>query len=105
MKDAAVAGEDPRFYEHGGIDLQGTVRAAVTTATGRETQGGSSIAQQYVKNVRVQECERMATDEEERAGCYDKVTETTHRPQAQGDAPRDRRREALQRRTRSCSAT
>ncbi|WP_169053855.1 transglycosylase domain-containing protein [Agromyces sp. H66] len=100
VKDAAVAGEDPRFYEHGGIDLQGTMRAAVTTATGRETQGGSSIAQQYVKNVRVQECERDAatvaledlTDEEqaaltgderfalieeERLGCYDKVTETT----------------------------
>jgi membrane peptidoglycan carboxypeptidase len=77
VKDAAVAGEDPRFYEHGGIDLQGTVRAAVTTATGRETQGGSSIAQQYVKNVRVQECEREAADEEEKSGCYDKVTETT----------------------------
>ncbi|WP_188742980.1 transglycosylase domain-containing protein [Agromyces bauzanensis] len=100
VKDAAVAGEDPRFYEHGGIDLQGTVRAAVTTATGRETQGGSSIAQQYVKNVRVQECEREAatvaledlTDEQrtaltgderfaliedERLGCYDSVTETT----------------------------
>ena len=100
VKDATVAGEDPRFYEHGGIDLQGTVRAAVTTATGRETQGGSSIAQQYVKNVRVQECEGMAdvtaledlTDEErdaltgderhalieqERLGCYDTVTETS----------------------------
>ncbi|MDQ0575776.1 transglycosylase domain-containing protein [Agromyces albus] len=77
VKDAAVAGEDPRFYEHGGVDLQGTIRAAVTTAAGRETQGGSSIAQQYVKNVRVQECERDAADEEEKAGCYDKVTETT----------------------------
>ena len=100
VKDAAIAGEDPRFYDHGGIDIQGTVRAAVTTATGRETQGGSSIAQQYVKNVRVQECERMAditaledlTEEarvaltgderhalieEERLGCYDTVTETT----------------------------
>jgi membrane peptidoglycan carboxypeptidase len=77
VKDAAVAGEDPRFYDHGGVDLQGTIRAAVTTATGRETQGGSSIAQQYVKNVRVQECEREATTEEEKDGCYDAVTETT----------------------------
>jgi membrane peptidoglycan carboxypeptidase len=100
VKDAAVAGEDPRFYEHGGIDLQGTVRAAVTTATGHQTQGGSSIAQQYVKNVRVQECERDAgttalaglSDDEktaltgdERAAlieqakldCYDTATETT----------------------------
>ncbi|MBM7830160.1 membrane peptidoglycan carboxypeptidase [Agromyces cerinus] len=59
-KDAAIAGEDPRFYDHGGVDLQGTIRAAMTTATGRDTQGGSSIAQQYVKNVRVQECEANA---------------------------------------------
>ncbi|MGR2751438.1 transglycosylase domain-containing protein [Agromyces arachidis] len=77
VKDAAIAGEDPRFYDHNGIDLQGTIRAAATTATGRETQGGSSIAQQYVKNVRVQECERLAADQEERDGCYDAVTETT----------------------------
>ncbi|WP_344369359.1 transglycosylase domain-containing protein [Agromyces tropicus] len=77
VKDAAIAGEDPRFYDHNGVDLQGTIRAAITTATGRETQGGSSIAQQYVKNVRVQECERLAVDETERDGCYDAVTETT----------------------------
>jgi membrane peptidoglycan carboxypeptidase len=77
VKDAAIAGEDPRFYEHSGVDLQGTVRAAATTATGRETQGGSSIAQQYVKNVRVQECERNAASTEEADGCYDSVTETT----------------------------
>ncbi len=77
VKDAAVAGEDPRFYEHGGIDLQGTIRAAATTATGRDTQGGSSIAQQYVKNVRVQVCENEATTSEERDACYGAVTETT----------------------------
>jgi len=100
VKDATIASEDPRFYDHGGIDLQGTIRAAVTTATGRDTQGGSSIAQQYVKNVRVQECEREAATtalegmseeelaaltgdarhaliEEERLSCYDSATETT----------------------------
>ena len=77
VKDAAVAGEDPRFYEHGGIDLQGTIRAAATTATGRDTQGGSSIAQQYVKNIRVQVCEGEAATTEERDACYGAVTETT----------------------------
>ncbi|AWB95810.1 penicillin-binding protein [Agromyces badenianii] len=79
VKDAAIAGEDPRFYDHGGVDLQGTLRAAVTTATGGETQGGSSIAQQYVKNVRVQECEAEAsvtaleglTDDEKAALSFD----------------------------------
>ncbi|QAY73756.1 hypothetical protein ET445_10760 [Agromyces protaetiae] len=97
VKDAAVASEDPRFFDHGGIDLQGTIRAALTTAAGRDTQGGSSLAQQYVKNVRVQECERNAGTEalereeageltvderiaavdEGRLACYDQATETT----------------------------
>lgn len=60
LKDAAVSTEDPRFYEHGGIDLQGTLRAIVKTyiLRGGEVQGGSSITQQYVKNVRVQTCEK-----------------------------------------------
>jgi membrane peptidoglycan carboxypeptidase len=75
-KDAAVAGEDPRFYEHGGIDPQGTLRAAVMTATGRDTQGGSSITQQYVKNVLVQRCELIA-DSAKQDRCYNAVTETT----------------------------
>lgn len=75
-KDAAVAGEDPRFYEHGGVDPQGTLRAAVMTATGRDTQGGSSITQQYVKNVLVQRCE-LLDDAAEQDRCYNSVTETT----------------------------
>ncbi|GAA3863423.1 transglycosylase domain-containing protein [Leifsonia kafniensis] len=75
-KDAAVAGEDPRFYEHGGIDLQGTLRAIATTVSGAETQGGSSITQQYVKNVLVQKCTTLST-QKERDNCYDIATETT----------------------------
>lgn len=75
-KDAAVAGEDPRFFEHGGVDPQGTMRAAIMTATGRDTQGGSSITQQYVKNVLVQRCELM-DDATEQDRCYTQVTETT----------------------------
>ncbi|HEY0248395.1 MAG TPA: biosynthetic peptidoglycan transglycosylase, partial [Gryllotalpicola sp.] len=59
-KDAAVSTEDPRFYEHGGIDVQGTARAMVYTYILKkgEVQGGSSITQQYVKNVRLQTCEK-----------------------------------------------
>jgi membrane peptidoglycan carboxypeptidase len=75
-KDAAVAGEDPRFYEHGGIDLQGTVRAVLRTATGSAIQGGSSITQQYVKNVLVQRCE-VLDDANAIADCYRAATETT----------------------------
>lgn len=75
-KDAAVAGEDPRFFEHGGIDPQGTLRAAITTASGKETQGGSSITQQYVKNVLVQRCE-LLDDAGKQDRCYESVTATT----------------------------
>ena len=76
VKDAAVASEDPRFYEHGGVDLQGTLRAAVTTVVGGEIQGGSSITQQYVKNVLVQRCE-LESDQTSQDRCYDAATETT----------------------------
>jgi membrane peptidoglycan carboxypeptidase len=60
VQDAIIAIEDSRFYEHGGIDLQGTFRAALRTIRG-QTEGGSSISQQYVKNVLVE----SATSEEE----------------------------------------
>ncbi|NNC12967.1 PASTA domain-containing protein [Planctomonas sp. JC2975] len=60
MKDAAISTEDPRFYEHGGIDVQGTFRAIVETGLlHKSTSGGSSITQQYVKNVKVQQCEKQ----------------------------------------------
>lgn len=51
MPHALVSIEDQRFYEHGGIDIKGTVRALLNNSSGGNTQGGSSITQQYVKNV------------------------------------------------------
>ncbi|GAB3795837.1 transglycosylase domain-containing protein [Humibacter antri] len=58
MKDATISTEDPRFYQHGGIDIEGTARAIVLTGLlHKSTSGGSSITQQYVKNVKVQQCE------------------------------------------------
>lgn len=62
LKDAAVATEDPRFYEHGGVDVSGTLRGAVLTALHKSVQGGSSITQQYVKNILVQRCENKQPD-------------------------------------------
>jgi membrane peptidoglycan carboxypeptidase len=76
VQDAAVAGEDPRFLQHGGVDIQGTVRGALSTITGGGTQGGSSITQQYVKNVLVQKCE-VISDPEELDACYEDATETS----------------------------
>ncbi|HEX4788013.1 MAG TPA: transglycosylase domain-containing protein [Actinospica sp.] len=51
VPNALIAIEDSRYYQHGGIDLTGTVRAFFNDAQGGDTQGGSTIAQQYVKNV------------------------------------------------------
>jgi membrane peptidoglycan carboxypeptidase len=58
MQQAQVAIEDNRFYEHGAIDLRGTLRALVSTSQG-VTQGGSSITQQYVRLVLVEEAEML----------------------------------------------
>ena len=64
MYDAILSSEDPRFYQHGGVDLIGTSRALLQNLRGGgETQGGSSISQQYVKNVLIQRCERDADTE------------------------------------------
>jgi len=66
MYDALLSSEDPRYYQHGGIDLVGTARALLSNAQGGgETQGGSSISQQYVKNVLIQKCEQNAEAEYE----------------------------------------
>ncbi|MEN2739498.1 transglycosylase domain-containing protein [Microbacterium sp. X-17] len=81
VKDAAIAGEDPRFYSHGGVDIQGTMRGVLSTVSGGGVQGGSSITQQYVKNVLLQKCEAMPlkTDAEKKAyqNCVDDSTGVT----------------------------
>ena len=51
MVNALVGIEDSRFWVHGAIDLRGTIRAAVNDIEHKPVQGGSTIAQQYVKNV------------------------------------------------------
>jgi membrane peptidoglycan carboxypeptidase len=51
MREAIVAIEDSRFYQHGAIDPRGTMRAIVTDLTGGQVEGGSTLAQQYVKNA------------------------------------------------------
>ena len=53
MRTAQVAIEDHRFYEHGALDLTGTLRALVRSSQGN-TQGGSSLTQQYVRLVLVE---------------------------------------------------
>jgi membrane peptidoglycan carboxypeptidase len=51
MRKAIVAIEDSRFYQHGAIDIRGTVRAIVNDIEHKTVQGGSTLTQQYVKNA------------------------------------------------------
>ncbi|MFN2388546.1 MAG: transglycosylase domain-containing protein [Actinomycetota bacterium] len=52
VRDAVIAIEDARFYDHEGVDLKAVVRALVANATSGEIkEGGSTITQQLVKNT------------------------------------------------------
>jgi membrane peptidoglycan carboxypeptidase len=61
MRKAIIAIEDYRYYEHGALDLRGTLRAFVTNqANNGTTQGGSSITQQMVKMTLVNQAKTKA---------------------------------------------
>src|SRR5580698_285252 len=51
MLTAIVAIEDDRFWQHGALDVKGTMRALVNDLEHKPIQGGSTLEQQYVKNV------------------------------------------------------
>src|SRR5690606_30553068 len=55
MRKAIIAIEDYRFYEHGSLDFKGTLRALAQNQAGGSTQGGSTLTQQYVKQVQVEQ--------------------------------------------------
>jgi membrane peptidoglycan carboxypeptidase len=64
MRKAQIAIEDARFYDHGGIDPKGVMRAALSNASsGSSSQGASTLTQQYVK-LTLQENAVYAGDEE-----------------------------------------
>lgn len=76
-KDALVSTEDPRFYSHGGVDLQSGMRALLQNVRQAEvTSGASTISMQYVKNILVQRAENMPTAEL-RAAAYQEAVETS----------------------------
>lgn len=54
MKKAIIAIEDQRFFSHKGLDLEGTIRALVGNLSGASLSGGSTITQQYIKNVLIE---------------------------------------------------
>jgi penicillin-binding protein 1A len=59
LRDATVAIEDERFYEHNGVDLEGITRAAFENiSAGEIKQGGSTITMQLVRNTYIEDPER-----------------------------------------------
>lgn len=53
MRNAVISAENKTFYKDKGVDPMGIARAVVNMAKGGQTQGGSTITQQYVKNARL----------------------------------------------------
>ena len=51
MKDAVLAIEDARFFQHGGVDYKGVVRAALANLGRVKSQGASTITMQVARNV------------------------------------------------------
>jgi membrane peptidoglycan carboxypeptidase len=55
VKEAAVSGEDRRYYQHGGIDVPSVARAALGQVAGTSSSGASTITMQLVRQIRFQE--------------------------------------------------
>ena len=73
---ATVAAEDKNFYQHNGLNVESVIRAALANYNNeRVVQGGSTITQQYIKNVLVQEAEWLADDDKNEA--YYEATQST----------------------------
>jgi membrane peptidoglycan carboxypeptidase len=66
VTDALISTEDRRFYSHHGVDIRGLIRGALKTTNG-DTQGASTLTEQYVKQVRYYE----AGTDAERAAAID----------------------------------
>ncbi|MBA2532202.1 MAG: transglycosylase domain-containing protein, partial [Nocardioidaceae bacterium] len=60
MRRSMVAIEDSRFYDHGAIDVKGTIRALINNLANGATQGGSSITQQLIKMLLLEQAETAA---------------------------------------------
>src|SRR5690606_68181 len=65
IKQAVVAGEDRRFYEHGGVDVPSIVRAALgNLQQGDIGSGASTLSMQLVKNILINQALQLPTEED-----------------------------------------
>lgn len=74
LKNAVVAGEDKRFYEHGGVDLTSLVRAGVGSIAGGglgDSGGGSTLTMQLVRNIRLAQAQDIKDPKKQAAAIKD----------------------------------
>lgn len=80
IKKALVAGEDRRFYEHGGVDAQSIIRAAIgNLASDNIDSGASTLAMQLVKNINIQEALLLPDEDARKAGLAEAQAKTLDR--------------------------
>jgi membrane peptidoglycan carboxypeptidase len=81
LKNAAIDGEDKRFYDHGGVDMTSLVRASVGSVAGGlgESGGGSTLTMQLVRNIKMNQALELPTKEEQQKAYNDAVEQTIPR--------------------------
>jgi membrane peptidoglycan carboxypeptidase len=76
-RDAVVAGEDRRFFTHGGVDIASVIRASIGNVVSSDIESGAStLSMQYVKNTNIQAALELPT-EEERNAAYEAAIATS----------------------------
>jgi membrane peptidoglycan carboxypeptidase len=80
LKDALVAGEDRRFYQHGGVDMQSIARAAIGNIVHNGiTSGASTLDMQLVKNILVQQAVQVSDPVARKKAYQAAITDTLSR--------------------------
>ncbi|OIH93205.1 MULTISPECIES: transglycosylase domain-containing protein [unclassified Curtobacterium] len=81
LKNAAIDGEDKRFYDHGGVDMTSLVRAGVGSIAGGlgDSGGGSTLTMQLVRNIKMQQALDLPTKEEQEKAYKEAVEQTIPR--------------------------
>ncbi len=75
LQQALIDTEDRRFYKHHGVDMRGLVRSAFNTSSG-DTQGGSTLTMQYVKQVRYYQASEITDPAKQQAAQQAAIAQT-----------------------------
>ncbi len=81
LKNAAIDGEDKRFYSHGGVDMTSLIRAGVGSIAGGlgDSGGGSTLTMQLVRNIKMNQALELPTKKEQQKAYNEAVEQTIPR--------------------------